>query len=56
MSRLFEEALKKADAGEIKLTVEAREALLEGIEVAIGRPDWYRPGDRIALPDDGDGE
>jgi hypothetical protein len=49
-AQLCEETLAAADAGEIELTDEAREVLLEGIELAIDRPDWYIPGARVILP------
>jgi hypothetical protein len=49
-ARLWEEILAAADAGEITLTDEARQDLLEGIAMAVDRPDWYEPGYRVVLP------
>lgn len=41
--------LTACDDGEIALSDAARAELLEAIELAVGRPDWYTPGDRVVL-------
>jgi hypothetical protein len=53
-ARLSEEILAAADAGEIELSDEGRQAALETIEMAVDRPDWYEPGTRVVLPDEDD--
>jgi hypothetical protein len=46
------ELLDKADAGELQLTDGLSEALIDGAGIGVDRPDWYRPGDRVVLPED----
>ncbi|HSS25898.1 MAG TPA: hypothetical protein VLL82_16215 [Mycobacterium sp.] len=58
-AKLLAELLDADDDGEVNLSGEARAACLECIELAIDRPDWYQPGERVVLPpeqesDDGD--
>ncbi len=45
-----DKVLQAADDGEITLTDEQRALLLELVELAVDRPDWYTPGERILLP------
>lgn len=53
-AKLCDKLLEAADKpGEEQLiTDEGREAALEGIGLAVDRPDWYRPGARVVLPDE----
>jgi hypothetical protein len=52
VAKLADDVLAKADAGEFELSDEEREAALDVIGLAVDRPDWYRPGDRMVVPDE----
>ena len=48
------ELLAGADRGGLELTDELRGALIQAAGMGVDRPDWYRPGDRVVLPDEED--
>jgi hypothetical protein len=56
VAKFTDEVLDEADWVELELTDEDRETMLEGIKLAVDRPDWYAPGDRVVLPEEGSDE